>query len=85
MTERAHPIAVAAMVLWIVSFFMWLVVLAVVARADPQEHETEARVACRHILSPAMATAHQEYEKHLYWRCVELQRKVPWRLTDGQF
>jgi len=48
-------------------------------------HETEARAACRHILSPAMATAHQEYEKHLYWRCVELQRGVPWRLTTDQY
>ena len=50
-----------------------------------ESHEAEARAACRHILSPAMATAHQEYEKHLYWRCVELQRGVPWRLTTDQY
>jgi hypothetical protein len=50
------------------------------ARAEPQNHADEARAACVHILSPAMATDHPEFERQLYDRCVALQMKVTWVL-----
>jgi len=64
---------------------VWLGFLICSLAHAEESHETEARAACRHILSPAMATDHPEFERQLFERCVELQRKVPWRLTDGQF
>ena len=59
--------------------------LLIPAPGHADDHETEVRAACRHILSPAMATAHQSYEKYIYWRCVELQMKVPWRLPADEY
>ena len=71
-----------ALIWFAAGFMVGIAIYCPLAHAE-ESHETEARAACRNILSPAMATAHPEYEKRLYWRCVELQRKVPWRLTDS--
>lgn len=50
------------------------------ARADTQEHDADVREACHHVLSPAMATEHPDFERRIYNRCIELQLKVMWRL-----
>jgi len=61
----------------VAAFFLFCLAVEV-AVAD--EHHDEAVKACRHILSPAMATAHPEYEHHIFRLCVERQDRVPWRL-----
>jgi len=65
-----------------------LVVLLLIihaARADESTHQDEVVQACRHILSPAMATVHPEYERYLFELCVERQAKVTWHLRAEEY
>jgi hypothetical protein len=55
------------------------------ARANSQEHSDAVLDACRHILSPAMATAHPEFERQIFSRCIELQQKVQWQLDPNDY
>ncbi len=67
---------------WLLGFLIG-VALCLAAHAD--EHHDQAVAACRHVLSPAMATAHPIYERIIFDRCVELQDKVRWHLQTDQY
>ena len=71
---------------WLVGFVLGLAFgFFVCTEVHADEHHDEVIAACRHILSPAMATLHPEYEHHIFRRCVELQESAPWRLRVEQY
>ena len=50
-----------------------------------EDHAQEVTAACRHILSPAMATMHPEFERKLFEECKDRQMRVKSRLDYSEY